>query len=97
MIAWTDTNTDAPHGEALVVNERLVLAPCGGRFRPAPTPEGRLEGEYVLEGQVVGNVASSGGAVVPIRSRFAGWMMGYLLPDGAPVRSCEPVLWLRRH
>lgn len=97
MIAWTDTNSEAPHGEALVVNERLVLAPCSGRFRPAAAPTRTSEGEYVLEGQVVGNVISFSGEAVPVRSRFAGWMMGYLLPDGAPVRSSEPVLWLRRH
>ncbi|HEX2148981.1 MAG TPA: hypothetical protein VHI31_02230 [Actinomycetota bacterium] len=49
-----------------------------------------------MEGQVVGSVTSSNGQEVPVRSSFAGWMMGYMLPHGAPVQGSEPVLWLRR-
>ncbi|MDQ4149735.1 MAG: hypothetical protein M3164_07100 [Actinomycetota bacterium] len=97
MIAWTDSLEDSAPGEALVMNEKLVIAPCSGRFRPAPRQRYTSEGDYVLEGQVVGNVVSNDGEVVPVRSPFAGWMMGFLLPDGAPVQESEPVVWLRSH
>lgn len=81
-------------GEAPTLDERLVLSPCEGKFRPAPHHY-TAEGEFVLEGQVVGNVLSSDKELRPVRSPFAGWVMGFLLPDGAPVRASEPVLWLR--
>lgn len=96
MISWTDNATDSAPGEALVLEERLVLAPCSGRFCSTPAKPYTSEGEYVMEGQVVGSVTSSNGQEVPVRSSFAGWMMGYMLPYGAPVRGSEPVLWLRR-
>lgn len=89
--------SEAAPGEALVVDERLVLSPCTGRFRPTSVERGTEEGEYVLQGQVVGNVVSSSGEVVPVHSPFAGWMMGFMIPDGAPVRGSEPVVWLRCH
>jgi hypothetical protein len=97
MIAWKDSLSEAAQGEALVVDERLVLSPCSGRFRPTDPDRDTAEGEYVLQGQVVGNVVSSSGEVVPVRTPFAGWMMGFMIPDGAPVRGSEPVVWLRCH
>lgn len=97
MIAWTDTDSvEDPSGEALIVDERLVLAPCSGRFRLTTTDGYAAEGEFVRKGQVVGSVVRSTGEQVPVQSQFAGWMMGYMLPHGAPVLSSEPVLWLRR-
>lgn len=96
MTTMADT-AEPSYGEALAVNERLVLSPCSGRFRPANPRPSALEGQYVMEGEEVGSVISPDGEQVPIQSRFAGWMMGYMLPPGAPVRDYEPVLWLRRH
>lgn len=96
MISWSDNNPDSTQGEALVLEERLVVAPCSGRFRPVSTNGHNSEGEYVVEGQVVGQVLSSNGQEVPVRSSFDGWNMGYMLPEGAPVRDSEPVLWLRK-
>lgn len=97
MIAWAETNSESTHGEALAVDERLVLSPCTGRFRPASARPAASEGQYVMEGEVVGNVTSPNGEQVPVRSRFAGWLMGYMLPPGAPVRDYEPVVWIRPH
>lgn len=96
MTAWNDTIADSAAGETLVVDERLILAPCGGRFCPTLSQPHTLEGDYVIEGQVVGSILSAGGQEVPVRSSFAGWMMGYMLPNGAPVRGSEPVVWLRQ-
>lgn len=97
MISWTDSLSESAPGEALVMNERLVLSPCSGRFRPTPHQRYTAEGEFVVEGQVVGSVVSVSGDVVPVHSPFTGWMMGFMLPDGAPVRDSEPVAWLRCH
>ncbi|MGH2769418.1 MAG: hypothetical protein ACRDJF_02705 [Actinomycetota bacterium] len=102
MIQWTDpatladTTFEAVAGEDLTVEERLVVSPCDGRLRLSALDERAAAGEYVLEGQVVGSVAAPGGKLVPIHSRFAGWAMGFMVPDGCPVRCSEPVLWLRK-
>lgn len=95
MIPFADTDT--PVGETLAMHERLVLSPCSGRFTPARPRRLAIEGEFVMEGEVVGSVTSPNGEQVPVHSRFAGWMMGYMLPPGAPVRDYEPVVWLRSH
>lgn len=96
MIAWAETDAvETPTGETLIVDERLVLAPCSGRFRPPASYDYASEGEFVQKGQVMGSIESSSGAETLVRSMFAGWMMGYLLPYGAPVVGSEPVLWLR--
>ncbi|MGH2705022.1 MAG: hypothetical protein ACRDJ4_07995 [Actinomycetota bacterium] len=99
MIQWTDQETwadsisEAMAGETLSVDERLVVAPARGRL---VRDRDASEGEYVLEGQVVASVVRPGGDVVPVHSPFAGWVMGFLLANGSPVRASEPVLWLRR-
>lgn len=91
-----DSTFEAVAGEDLTVEERLVVSPCAGRLRLSALDERAAAGEYVLEGQVVGSVAAPGGKLVPIHSPFAGWAMGFMVPDGAPVRCSEPVLWLRK-
>jgi hypothetical protein len=97
MIGWADAVAEAGHGETLVMDERLVLSPCAGRFRPQDEVDYSDDGEFVLKGQVVGNVISSSGEVVPVHTPFTGWMMGFMLPSGSPVESAEPVVWLRSH
>lgn len=101
MIRWTDPSlwsetVSQAVGEASPVGERLVIAPCEGRFRLAASQHYTTEGEYMLEGQVVGHVLSPSGDVVPVHSPFAGWIMGLLVRDGGLVRKSEPVVWLRR-
>ena len=80
-------------GEGLSMDERLVLSPCEGALRD----RGTSEGEYVCAGDVVASVTGPNGELVPVQSPFAGWVMGFLVPRGSPVRRREPVLWLRRH
>jgi len=36
-------------------------------------------------------------ALNSVKMSGAGWGMGFLVPDGSPVRRKEPVLWLRKH
>jgi hypothetical protein len=82
-------------GEHLWVDERLVLAPANGRFwtgTEEPAPE---KGEFLVKGQFVGHVVGPDGKPVAVRSPFSGWAMGFLIPNGSPVKNSEPVLWLR--
>lgn len=81
-------------GEQLNVTERLVLAPATGRFRMAPAQHFTTEGEYVLEGQVVGSIETSAGEPTEVRTPFRGWVMGFLVGDGYPVHAGDAVLWL---
>lgn len=80
-------------GEGLVMDERLVVSPCEGSLRDRHA----REGEYVCAGDVVARVVGPDGQSVPVLSPFAGWVMGFLVPHGSPVRRREPVLWLRSH
>jgi|GEM_PF-1469261 len=82
-------------GETLHLQERLVVSPCQGRFQTKSHHSAR-SGQYVVEGEEIGTVFSSDSEHVPVRTAFAGWVMGYLVPDGCPVRESEPLLWLRR-
>jgi hypothetical protein len=72
---------------------RLVVAPAGRlRLRRAPQI---AEGDFVLEGEALAEVLTPCGESVVIRSPCDGWLMGFLLHDGFPVRAMEPFLWLR--
>ena len=84
---------DEVFGEGLSMDERLVLSPCEGALRDRSA----REGEYVCAGDVVAGVRGTDGTLVPVHSPFAGWVMGFLVPHGSPVRRREPLLWLRRH
>jgi acetyl-CoA carboxylase biotin carboxyl carrier protein len=81
-------------GERLSVPEKVVVAPCLGQFRPASPETVTAEGEVVDAGQVVGYIDVQGRSV-PVRSHFAGWMMGLLAHDGERVREGQPIAWLR--
>jgi hypothetical protein len=80
----------------------IVLEPLGSE--PVPLEWGEplddvraREGEYICAGDVVARVRGTDGELVPVHSPFAGWVMGFLVPHGSPVRRKEPVLWLRKH
>jgi hypothetical protein len=91
-LEWGEPLDDV-FGEGLSVDERLVLSPCEGALRDRRA----REGEYICAGDVVAKVRGTDGELVPVHSPFAGWVMGFLLPHGSPVRRKEPVLWLRKH
>jgi biotin carboxyl carrier protein len=80
-------------GEDLAVLERVIVSPARGVFSPL-TPESEIEGELVEKGQTIGEVESSGVAT-PVRSPFAGRLMGMLAHEGERLREGEPVAWLR--
>jgi biotin carboxyl carrier protein len=80
-------------GEALVVPERVIVAPSVGVFRPF-TAAGSDEGELVAEGQPIG-VVEGPGTATPVRSPFAGRIVGMLAHPGERLREGQPVAWLR--
>jgi biotin carboxyl carrier protein len=100
-VRWTEAATredrlSETNGDQWLLPERLIIAPCKGKFRLSPPQHFTTEGEYVVEGQVVGHITALDGHPVPVESQFAGWVMGFLVRDGYPVNQGEPVAWLRR-
>ena len=79
--------------QSLPIRERVIVAPCSGRFRPLPPETFTTEGEWVEVGQAVGEVLT-GDDVTTVRSAFSGWMMGMLALSGQPVKPGEALFWL---
>ncbi|MGH2821117.1 MAG: biotin/lipoyl-containing protein [Actinomycetota bacterium] len=80
--------------EATTMAERVVVAPCSGRFIPLPPETFTCEGEWVEPGQVVAEVRNGSGNI-EVRSPFRGWVMGMLALSGQPVREGEALFWIR--
>ena len=80
--------------ETTSIQERVVVAPCGGRFHSLPAEVFTSEGEWVEPGAMLAEVVS-GGKKMPVRSPFRGWVMGMLALDGQPVRPGEALFWIR--
>lgn len=78
-------------GEDLVVPERMIVAPSVGVFRPMGAPGA---GGLVSEGAPIG-VIEGPGTTTPIRSPFAGILVGMLAHPGERLREGQPVAWLR--
>ncbi len=86
-------------GEVLAVPERVIVAPAVGVFRPLAvdsdldlTDSG--DGTVVTAGQAIG-VIEGPGSSTPVRSPFAGFLIGMLARAGERVREGQPVAWLR--
>ncbi|HVE75989.1 MAG TPA: hypothetical protein VND22_04375 [Actinomycetota bacterium] len=94
-VAEMVTTRDHMLSEAATIDERIVVAPCEGRFRFLPAEHFTAEGEYVIEGQVIGVVVSTNGKEVDVVTPFSGWVMDFMIKDGWPVVPSEPILWLR--
>ena len=77
-------------GEGLDVEERLIVAPAVGIFRPL-----ELGNAEVACGQAIGVVESVGAEPRPVHSPHAGWLKGLLAKGGERVRAGQPVAWLR--
>ena len=97
--AWDLEGAEEITGEVYAIAEQLVLAPCAGRFlRPAvddaDESESLVNGEYLGVRDRVGDVIDTGDNIVPVASRHAGWLQGFLVPHGCPVRAAEPICWL---
>ena len=100
------TAAKAVRGEELEIPERVILAPAVGVFQPLspdtvpPAHEVEVadeepgDGEIISEGQVVG-VIEARGQKHPVRSAFAGLLVGLLAHPGERVREGQPVAWMR--
>lgn len=77
-------------GEGLDVEERLIVAPAVGIFRPL-----ELTTSEVACGQAIGVVESVGAEPRTVHSPHAGWLKGLLAKGGERVRAGQPVAWLR--
>ena len=78
-------------GEALLVPERVIVAPAVGVFRPLAAA---TDDEVVAKGQPIG-VVEGPGTTTPVRSPFAGQLVGMLAHPGERLREGQPVAWLR--
>jgi hypothetical protein len=85
---------DSIMAEHVQIDERLVLSPELGRFHWRTEATHAAQGDYIVEGHLVGEVRTPGGGVVPIPATFRGRLMGFLVPEGCPVKKSEPVAWL---
>lgn len=81
---------DLEPGEGLDVEERLIVAPSVGIFRPL-----ELTDSEVTCGQAIGVVESVGAEPRTVHSPHAGWLKGLLAKGGERVRAGQPVAWLR--
>ncbi|HEX2058036.1 MAG TPA: hypothetical protein VHI71_06665 [Actinomycetota bacterium] len=80
--------------ERIGIHERLVVAPCAGRFVPLPPETFTSEGEWVEVGQPLAHVTTNT-APQPVVSRFRGWVMGMLAVPGQPVAQGDALFWIR--
>ncbi len=79
--------------EAAAIRERIVVAPCAGRFVPLPPEEFHSEGEWIEEGQDLAEIVS-GTRKMSVKSPFRGWVMGMLALPGQPVHQGEALFWV---
>jgi biotin carboxyl carrier protein len=87
-----DVALAAPEG--ITIRERLVVAPCAGRFEPLPPETFASEGEWVEAGQALAHVRTNV-APEPVVSGFRGWVMGMLAVPGQPVAHGDALFWIR--
>ncbi len=80
--------------EVTDIRERVVIAPCSGKFEPLPPETFTSEGEWARNGQALANVRTKDG-VVPVICRFDGWVMGMTAIPGQPVREGDRLFWIR--
>jgi ferric-dicitrate binding protein FerR (iron transport regulator) len=81
--------------EVFELSERVVIATSSGRVALPPVDARPAEGEFVMSGDSLATVRVGDGEV-PVRTEFRGWLMGFLVLDGQPIRPGEPVAWLRK-
>ena len=77
-------------GERVAMVERMIVAPAVGVFRPL----GVEQGASVSVGEIIG-VVEGPGTREPVRSAFAGVVMGVLAHSGERMRAGQPIAWMR--
>jgi biotin carboxyl carrier protein len=82
-----------PSAPFVPYGERLVVAPCDGKFVPLPPDVFTAAGQWVAKGSRLGEV-HSGGKRTPVCSGFQGWVMGALAVPGQPVHRGDALFWI---
>jgi biotin carboxyl carrier protein len=77
-------------GERVAMVERMIVAPVVGVFRPL----GVEPGATVDVGEIVG-VVEGPGTREPVKSAFAGVVVGFLARSGERLREGQAVAWMR--
>ena len=77
-------------GERVAMVERMIVAPVVGVFRPLGVEAGAMVGV----GEIVG-VVEGPGTREPVRSAFAGVVVGFLAHAGERLREGQAVAWMR--
>ncbi len=80
-------------GDDTRIGVRLVVAPFGGTFRPAPVADVTTEGEVISIGGIIGHIdgPDRNEAVV---SFCTGFLVRLLVEPGERVHQDQPVAWL---
>ncbi len=86
--------TEDDFGEVVDMYDRLVIAPVKGRYNPAPARAYTSVGEYVSEGQFIGEVLTADGSV-PVHSSFNGWIMNEVADKDDRVEAGQPLISVR--
>ena len=81
-------------GEELHVDERVIVAPTAGRFRPLAAGHPGADAGRLVAGQQIG-VLDLPDRSWPVHSPFDGRLMGMLAHTGERVREGQPLAWLR--
>jgi biotin carboxyl carrier protein len=81
-------------GGVTSMTERLVIAPCAGRFVPLPPQTFTAEGEWIAAGETIAEI-HVGKDVIPAVSAFSGWVMGMLAVPGQPVNENDALFRIR--
>jgi hypothetical protein len=81
-------------GEDLHVDERVIIAPIAGRFRPLEPERSGSDADRLVAGQQIG-VLDLPDRSRPVHSPFDGRLMGMLAHTGERVREGQPLAWLR--
>lgn len=80
--------------EVTIIREKVVVSPATGKFQPHPPEIFTTEGEWVQDGQSLGEI-QNGRDCIAITSSFTGWMMGMLALPGQPVKTGDQLFWIR--
>lgn len=91
----TGSDTVRAHvdGDATLIHGRLLVAPVGGTFAPAPPHEVTTEGEILRPGDVIGHVLGPGRSD-DVSSFCTGFLVRLLAEPGERVRVGQPLAWV---
>jgi hypothetical protein len=82
-------------GDAGALPYRVLVSPATGTVLLPDEDERPRPGEFLLPGDAVAVVRPRRGAGLAVCSPFRGWTVGYVVRNGQPVETGDPIAWLR--